>query len=128
MEKEIIQAPALDIDALMLNRYGRKVSANGKLERRIVANLIAYMDQNDWKVAGVHDGDVYAKVNDMKAAMELIFNLDEAGLYFAKGKSHHCVYLVLGNGIDIICDWYYAKDDADGFGTLLTQFDAEDYA
>lgn len=124
----IIQAPALDHDAMMLKKWNQKVSPNGKLERRIVANLIAHMEANGWKVQGVHDGDDFTECADMKAAMELIFDLDDAGLYFEKDDAEHRVLLVLGNGIDIITDWGYTEGDADGFNAAMKEFDAEDYA
>jgi hypothetical protein len=123
-----VNAPALDHDAMMKKRFGCEVSAVGRRERRIVANLIAHMERAGWKVQGVHDGDGFDKAADMKAAMELIFNLDDAGLYFEKGGAEHRVLLILGNDLDIISDWNYSEGDADGFNAAMEAFDAEDYA
>lgn len=123
-----VSAPALDHDAMMKKKYGVEVSPNGRRERRIVANLIAHMEREGWKVQGVHDGDGFDKATDMKSAMELIFNLDDAGLYFEKGDAEHRVLLILGNDMDIVSDWNYSEGDADGFNAAMEKFDAEQYA
>jgi hypothetical protein len=127
-ENKIVRAPALDHDAMMLKRFGTEVSATGRRERRIVANLIAHMEREGWKVQGVHDGDGIDKTPDMKSAMELIFDLDQAGLYFEKGESEHRVVLILGNDMDIISDWTYSNGDADGFNAAMEKFNVDLYA
>jgi hypothetical protein len=125
---DTIKAPSLDHDAMMKKRFGQEVSAVGRRERRIVANLIAHMERAGWKVQGVHDGDGFDKAADMKAAMELIFNLDLARLYFEKGAEDHGVLLVLGNDMDIISDWTYSDNDSDGFNAAMEAFDVEQFA
>ncbi len=124
----VVDAPALDHDAMIKKRFGTEVSATGRRERRIVANLIAHMERAGWKVQGVHDGDDFTEAPDMKSAMELIFNLDDAGLYFEKGGSDHRVLLILGNDMDIVSDWNYSHGDPDGFNAAMEKFDAEQYA
>jgi hypothetical protein len=123
-----VRVPSLDHDAMMKRRFGTEVSATGRRERRIVANLIAHMEREGWKVQGVHDGDGFDKTPDMKSAMELIFNLDLAGLYFEKGSEEHRVLLVLGNDMDIISDWNYSEGDADGFDAAMEKFNVDLYA
>jgi hypothetical protein len=86
------------------------------------------MERAGWKVQGVHDGDGFDKAADMKAAMELIFNLDLARLYFEKGGEDHGVLLVLGNDMDIISDWSYAENDADGFNAAMDAFNVDQFA
>jgi hypothetical protein len=123
-----VNVPALDIDALMLNKYGRKLTANGVLERRIVANLIAHLEEAGFKVSSLFDSEEETPVADMKAAMELIFNLDEAWLRFAnKNGGTHTVFLVLGNGEYIISDWNFYRDDGDGFNKAMEAFDVDKY-
>jgi hypothetical protein len=126
--KTIFEVPALAHDAMMLKRFGQKVEARGKLERRIVWNLCAHMEEAGWKVQGVHDGDEFTECSDAKAAMELIFNLDDAGLYFEKDGSEHRVLLISGNGTDMIGDWNYSLNDSDGFNAAMEAFDTEDCA
>lgn len=123
-----VVVPDLDIDAFMLKRFGSKVSPSGRLERRIVANLCAHMERHGWAVQGVHDGDDFHEAKTVKDAMELIFDLDDAGLYFERDGQEHRVLLVLGNGTDIISDWHYSNGDSDGFDAAMEAFDAEAYA
>jgi len=138
-----VVVPDLDHDAMMLNRFGTKVSPNGRMERRIVANLIAHLGRAGFKPTGVFDGEEFNAVSGAKSAMEFIFNLDEASLRFApvaaKHLSHkeqhryfdqreHGVLLTLGEGVDIICDWNYNEHDVDGFNAAMDSFDVEAFA
>ncbi len=68
-------------------------------------------------------------VSDFKQALELIFNLDEAHVYFKNeaGRKHR-VFLVMGNSPEeVTADWSYAKDDATGFNAAMDVFKAEDH-
>lgn len=135
-----VKVPALDHDDMMRKRFGTVVRPSGRLERRIVANLIAHVLKAGFKLHSVNDGDEITPVRTMKAAMELIFNLDEASLRFYKGgrkgrtqdalqaDAWHGVLLVLGNGCDIVSDWNYTEGDADGFCAAMDAFDAELFA
>lgn len=49
----MIDVPELDHDALMLQRYGIEVSPTGRLERRIVANLITHLAADGFTLVGV---------------------------------------------------------------------------
>lgn len=123
-----INVPDLDHDAYMLAHHNRKVSPNGRLERRIVAALCAHLGAHGWIPHTVYDGEETTSVTNTKEAMELIFNLYEASLRFCKDDSVHGVLLICGNGIDIISDWNYSRDDKDGFNAAMEAFDAEQYA
>lgn len=143
-----IKVPALDHDAKMLKEFGHKVTPNGRLERRIIAALIAHLKRNGFSVVGVWDGEEFTKASNAKEAMEAIFNLDEASLRVitegfnreehektrnfksrnAFADNEHGILLVLGNGVDIISDWNYFKDDRDGFNAAMDAFDAEEFA
>lgn len=126
VEFQRIEAPALDIDALLYK--DRPMHANAKLERRIVANLLAWMEFKGWNVVEVFDGEEETKVTDAKAAMELIFNLDDVRVYLSNGKGAlHSILLILGNGVDVISDWNFTADDPDGFNAAMSGFNAEDY-
>jgi len=127
----LVLVPALDHDAMMLARFGQAVGPSGRLERRIVANLIAHMEEAGFRADRVFDGEDDVHVIDMKSAMELIFNLDEATLWFFKeGAPHktHGVFLVLGNGCDIVSDWSYSDRDGDGFDAAMRAFEPEEFA
>lgn len=128
-KQKVIQAPALNHDAMMLQRFGTQVGPNGKLERRIVANLIRHLLDAGFKVEAVWDGEVNTPCGSMKTAMEVIFNLDQAHLYIYKPKHKaHWIFLVLGNGVDIVSDWSYTEGDKDGFNVVMEKFNAEDFA
>lgn len=121
----ILQAPKLTIDG------DRTLHAQGVIERRIVWNLIAKLKAAGFTAVAVYDGEEYTKTPDAQAAMELIFNLDEASLRFIRSTdadayaadpddvNEHGVLLVGGNGEDIISDWNYSADDADGFNAAM---------
>ena len=125
--RKAVEVPELDHDAMMLFRYGHKISPNGRLERRIVAALCAHLAERGWLPAAVHDGDGERLVHNTKSAMELIFNLDDALLYFTNSSGRrHWVRLVMGNGTDIISDYSYSASTT--FDDALMAFDADEYA
>lgn len=122
----ITPAPALDHDAMMSQRFGSKVSANGHLERAIVWNLCAHLAAAGFVPFDVNDGEEITKATDARAVMELVFNLDEAWIRFHKpGFPVHYVFLVMGNGDCIVSDWSFGTDDPDGFGAAMDAFNAE---
>lgn len=121
-----MSAPALDHDAMMLERFGRRVTATGRLERRIAAALLDHVQAKGFTLVGVDDGDEVTAATSTKAAMELIFNLDEARVVVANAAgTRHVILLVLGNGEDIISDWNYGTGDPDGFNAAMDAFDVE---
>ena len=124
-----VEIPDLDHDAMMLREFGNKVGPIGRIERRVVAALCAHLAIGGWKPCEVNDGDERTPVEDAKSAMELIFNLDDAWLVFAKGKHRHWVRFVMGNsGWDVINDWSFSHGDADGFSKAMDAFDSEQFA
>jgi hypothetical protein len=117
----------LDIDRIL-----GPVSARGKVERRIAYALIKGLGIAGFDLLGVYDGDEYVKTSSVRAAMELIFNLDESFIYFRKpgnGMSRHYVFLVLGNGdgTEVITDYSYTDTDPDGFDAFMKAFDSDQY-
>jgi hypothetical protein len=128
MNVVIHQPPALNHDAMMAKRFGMRMTANGRLERRLVWNLCEHLKAAGFNPSSVFDGDEHVAVADAKAAMELIFDLDEA-LLFVKAASgaEHWITLVLGNGTDIVSDWG-VPEVPDGFDEAMNAFDAELYA
>lgn len=126
---QIEQAPDLDHDAMMLKRFGTKLGPNQRLERRIVWNLLRHLERAGFAVHSIHDGDEIVDVADSKAAMELVFNLDEAWLHVRKSprSGSHTIALVMGNGIDIVSDWSIPRTP-NGFNEAMNAFDAEQFA
>jgi hypothetical protein len=93
----------LNIDKILYK--DGKIPGTVKLERRIVKALLELLKKNGWKVESIDDGDEIKKCNSVKSAMELIFNLDEAHLHVKNGDLSAWIFLVGGNGVDVISDF-----------------------
>lgn len=114
---------------ITLEQAGAMLRPEQKLERRIVAGLIEHLASAGFAVHSVHDGEETTRTNAAQAALELIFNLDEVLVRFAKpNKCLHGVLLVIGNGEDILSDWNYTEGDPDGFAAAMNAFDASAFA
>lgn len=121
--------PALDIDKVIYK--GEPLPTRQQIERRVVWNLLQFMAQNGWIVRRINDGDDNHQFKGdtqtrIKAAMELVFNLDECHIYFWDGSSKkgHVAYIILGNdGWDAIAD--YGFSETDNFATVMQEFDSE---
>ena len=124
--------PALDIDAFMLKNHNERVSNNGKVERRIVANLLAHLDAAGFTPTAVDNRDDLLKVRTAKSAMERIFEVVSDPILYVRKRGDstrtHTITLVQGNGTDMISDWTYAEGDPDGFNAAMDAFNAEDWA
>ena len=124
MNTTVHQPPALDHDA----SFGAKLNANMHLERRIVWNLLLHLQATGFALHSIFDGEENIPVTDPKAAMELIFNLDEAVIHVMLDGHIYAVVLILGNGIDIISDYSWTADpERQDFCMVMEHFDAEDY-
>jgi hypothetical protein len=124
--KKWAKVPDLAIDKILYPKFG--VSPRGKLERRIVANLIAHLKRAGFRPYEVDDREEVTKVKGTKDTMELLFNLDEAWVFFTNGSSTHWVYFTMGEGTTMICDHSFTEGDPDGFLAAMDAFEAEDYA
>lgn len=121
--------PELEINKALYK--DRSMPPHVRREQRIVWNLIHHLHQNGgWTVARVEDGETRPKVTSAKAAMELLFNLDDAWLGFSNtaSKRTHYVRLIFGNDMDVISDWTFSEGDPDGFNAAMDKFDVEAYA
>lgn len=121
----IKQAPALKCDD------GNTLHVSGKIERRIVWNLLSRLWEAGFQGVSVDDGgDRRIKCSDNMEAMEAIFSVDEAMLFVKskerRGSRMHWIKLVGGNGEDIISDWGYSEGDPDGFNAFMETFVAGD--
>ena len=124
-----VPVPSLDIDHVLYHDKGRNIPPRARLERRIVANLIAHLADQGWTPFNLFDSEEDCPVTDMKSAMELIFNLDESWLDFRNADgAEHRVFLVLGNGVDVIADWNYSGQGTDNFDAAMNAFDPEEFA
>ncbi len=121
----IVTIPVLNGDAKDLTNQRNRV-AGMRAERRAVALLIAHMAERGFALTGASDGEGRERCSTAKEAMEVVFSVDEAWLYFrnpahAKG---HTVFIVLGNaddGSEVAADY----SCGDGFDEAIDElFDA----
>lgn len=128
-ERTTTNVPSLDIDRLMTERYGWKMTPDGRAERRIVAALCDHLTAGGWKPVAWLDADngpEPIEPQDKKALMELLFNLDDGRFAFSNGTDQHWVYFVRGNSPDeIVCDYSYSRAERDNFHALMDAFDPE---
>lgn len=119
--RQLENPPELDID--------RKLGApheRGRLERRIVWNLLRHLRAHGFRAEFVADGETRTAVSTARQAMELIFNLDEAWVLLGPQQRGHYAWvaLVLGNGTDVVSDWSLRS----GFSEAMDAFNGEDFA
>lgn len=125
---KIARLMKLPIDAILFKDH--EMLEHTKIERKMVASLIPFLEGHGFNLNSVHDGEEEEFYTDQDAdtrlrnAMNLIFNLDLAYLFFTNNQQvFHRVDIVLGNdGWDCISDWRYSVDDKDGFNALMQQF------
>jgi hypothetical protein len=129
---ERVEAPALDHDRMMLEKYKIAVIPRGKIERRVVANLLAHLWANGFQPVELNDGEEETKVEGPQNTMELMFNLDECRVYFSHASAPErlqWVFFVFGNdGWDCICDYSAPEDNYNNWNAVMDAFNPEDYA
>lgn len=125
--------PQLQINKVLY--HDRSMAAHVRLEQRIVWNLLLTLEEKGFTSHYVDDGDEQTPATSKKAAMELLFNLDDAYLFLRHKDGdkdtrgmHRTVWirLVFGNGVDVVSD--YNASNWKGFENVMDKFDAEVYA
>jgi hypothetical protein len=133
-----VNVPSLDIDKL-LHPDGR-IGERGRIERRVVAKLIAHLDAAGFvpiQLDGYDEGPEFIDRGlDLdgrtKATMELVFNLDDSWISFLRTESDEptiigSVQIVLGNGSDCISNWTIRSKSFDkAMNAFLTILDKEE--
>jgi len=125
MNNTVKHPPSLKCDE------GSSLSASGKIERRVVWNLLSRLWDAGFSAVSVDDGsDRRIKCLDHEAVMEAVFAVDEA-LILVKSKQRrgsrmHWIKVVGGNGEDIISDWGYSDGDPDGFNACMESMNTEE--
>lgn len=125
--------PALKIDAVLYK--GQPLPHRQQIEHRLIWNMFQFLAQNGWIVCRLNDGeDTHNLSGDtqtrIKAAMEMVFNLDECSILFQLqgSKKTHWVSILLGNdGWDAIADHSYSANDTDNFRAVMEDFDCESF-
>lgn len=119
---QVLNPPVLDIDVRIAKIRGLDrpdLTAVGVLDRRVVWNLLHHLEAAGYVAFSVDNGDDAEAVNSHKEAMEIIFNLDDAAVFFrpvsvAAGDAgrRRWIRLVMGNsGWDVICDSSLPRGD-----------------
>ena len=122
-------------DVMTAERFGTayaSLHAEAKIERRIVHGLISHLKRAGFELFRTFDGEQFEQVDNRESAMGFVFNLDEVSLRFVpkgqrKSDLEHGVLLVLGNGTDVLTDWNFDANDADGFNAAMESFDSDAY-
>jgi hypothetical protein len=117
-------APPLKIDKLIYRLWGRP-PPHVIRERRIVWALLEKLYAAGYEVCCV-EGDPLPVITPC-GALELIFNLDEALVYFRHQEyPDEWVRIIRGNGCNIVSG--HSVRELYPFGRILEEFDGEDYA
>lgn len=94
---------------------------------RVLRKMFAKLEESGWKVYEVYDGGGWVKATTIDEALDIIDSVEDSTAYFEKpGALIHTVYLIPGNGEDVICDHTMAAGDADGFNAVMDSVISED--
>jgi len=118
--------PALKINEVLYKN--REMPVHVRVEQRIVWNLMLALKAAGFEPLRVNDGDENTRVNTWKAAMERLFNLDDAIFSVSKNNTGFWIKFVFGNGIDVVSDYSYSGRDTEGFNKLMDEFKPELFA
>ena len=96
-----------NVPALAIDKELAPIPAHGYVERRIVWNVFHALALAGYVPTRIDTGDGENIVDGTLHAMELIFNLDEARVYFkhAVDDREPWLFLVGGNNVDVVSDY-----------------------
>lgn len=92
----------------------KTMSANEKIERKIIRKMISELAKVGYTPKAVWDGEEYVDAETTEQALDAIFAVDESTLHFQAADGHWGnlgVFLVGGNGNDVISDYHYHTKD-----------------
>jgi hypothetical protein len=101
------------------------------IETKVFDKLFSDLGKAGWTPTHIDTGDEqeWVKVASIKEARTEFESVDEATIRVAKeGTTPKRIFLVAGNGIDLICDYSFSEGDADGFSALMDQITDRIYA
>lgn len=88
------------------------------LEKRIIRHMCKVLAEGGWLPFAVDDGgDEVEHVSTVEEVIDVVFAVEEAWVLFRKEERRHSVYLILGNGEDVVCD--HTLSNKDDFGELM---------
>lgn len=98
------------------------------VEEKMVRGLIRGLKRARFLPVVVNDTEELGKVRTETETLDAVFAVDYSAIGFEKGKEHHTVQIVLGNGVDCIPDWNYTAGDPDGFNAAMERITDDLYA
>lgn len=75
------------------------------MEKSIVRKLIKMMRYFGWNLHSVYDSEETIEVSNENEAINAVFAVDEASIFFRRDGRIGGVFIVLGNGTDVITDY-----------------------
>lgn len=94
------------------------------LELRILGTLCSRLRKAGWTPKAIDTGDDdvnngWVTVSTAKQVKDEFFSVGQATVRFTNGTATHGVFLVGGNGVDLLSDWSYSEPDTDGFNAAM---------
>jgi hypothetical protein len=118
----LLNVPALRLEMVLDD--GHILAEQMEGERRIVSNLFQHLAASGWEVAQVWDSETFIDTPTQEAAMEVIFSLEGARVFFkSKELRRHSVVLAPGLDTNIVCNFSSRPGDPDGFKAAMNKFD-----
>ena len=99
------------------------------IERAALAALLEHLTARGFAPVRLFNGDDLIPFNNdaspSSAIVETIMASAQSTLMFCAAHGNaHGVFIVPSNGADLIGNWSYDEDDADGFNAAMVAFDA----
>jgi hypothetical protein len=108
---------------------GTPTSPESLVELKIIGTLCARLAKAGWSPTSIDTGDEtenhgWVTVTTPKAVKTEFASVGQATVVFTNGSGGagqtQRVFLVGGNGVDVISDWSYTDGDANGFDAAMT--------
>lgn len=93
---------------------------DNRQERDAVRHLITTLQEAGFELLGTDDGVERAPFSDVDTTLEDVFGVEEIALVVRKpGHPKRHIYLIPGNGADLIGDFSCGAGDPDGLVALM---------
>lgn len=92
------------------------------VEEDVFETVFTALENAGWRVTACNTGpdEEWVHVSSIRAAKREVFSVEDASVEVTNDKGrHHYILIVLGNGADLVCDYTTARDDVDGFDTVM---------
>ena len=93
-----------------------------RIEEQIIRQLVAHLGLDGWRLDNHTADGEEEPCTTVDGILQTLEDCPDVWFYFKKGDAKHGVRLIDGNSEDVISDWGYASDDADGFNACMDKF------